>query len=44
MNRRTEGWTDGQRDKQTEGRREEGRKGGVRGMDGWINELTWGED
>ena len=34
-------WTDGRTDRGKEGGRKEGR---VRGMDGWINELTWGED
>ena len=33
--------TDGRTDRGKEGGRKEGR---VRGMDGWINELTWGED
>ena len=33
--------TDGRTDRGKEGGRREGR---VRGMDGWTNELTWGED
>ena len=35
MNRQTEGWTDRQRDEQTEGGREEGRDPDKR--DGWMD-------